>query len=72
MRHPSAHTVKMTSKLSVRLLDVDVRAVEPTRWRWAVSEENFELLHGYATSRETAQFEGDSALFILLSFVPAP
>jgi len=42
-------------------------AQEPTLWRWRVSESDQELVHGYATSRESAQIDGDNALFKLLS-----
>ncbi|MCC8956889.1 hypothetical protein H8B02_26665 [Bradyrhizobium sp. Pear77] len=45
---------------------------EPTRWKWHVSEGGFELVHGYATSRETAQRDGDSVLFTMLSAPQAP
>jgi hypothetical protein len=69
----SAHLHKMINKTSLRLLDVDVMALEPTCWKWTISEKSLEVLHGYATSRETAQADGDSALFKLLSFShPAP
>ena len=51
---------------SPRLLEVAVLAEEPTLWKWQVSEGNVELACGYATSRETAQFNGDGALFALL------
>jgi hypothetical protein len=61
----------MSSSPSVRLLDVDVTALEPTRWKWVISDKSFEVSHGYATSRETAQFEGNNALFALLSIVPS-
>lgn len=60
----------MENDLSVRLLDVDVTALQPALWKWSISERNFEVSHGYATSRETAQIEGNSALFALLSIVP--
>lgn len=50
-----------------RLLDVEVVAQEPGLWKWSVSEWDIEVAHGYATSRETAQIDGDSALFELLS-----
>ena len=60
----------MANSPSARLLDVDVTALEPTLWKWAVSDKGFEMSHGYATSRETAQIEGDLALFALLSIVP--
>lgn len=57
----------MTSQSEVRLLDVDVTVVEPTLWKWTISERSIEVSHGYATSRETAQFDGNTALFKLLS-----
>jgi hypothetical protein len=60
----------MANQFSVRLLDVDVTALQPTLWKWTVYENSFEMSHGYATSRETAQTEGDNALFALLSIVP--
>jgi hypothetical protein len=60
----------MANSPSVRLLDVDVAALEPTLWKWAIIDKNCEVSHGYATSRETAQFEGNNALFALLSIVP--
>ena len=60
----------MANGLSVRLLDVDVTALEPTLWKWAISDKHLEVSHGYATSRETAQLEGNNALFALLSVVP--
>jgi hypothetical protein len=49
-----------------RLLDVTVTAQEPTLWRWHISDQAVELMHGFATSRETAQIEADGALFQLL------
>jgi hypothetical protein len=58
----------MINKVNLRLLDVDVMALEPTCWKWTISEKSREVLHGFATSRETAQSDGDSALFKLLSF----
>lgn len=73
MRRRDAHVDVMANSLSVRLLDVDVTALEPTLWKWAITDKNFEVSHGYATSRETAQFEGNNALFALLSIVsPTP
>jgi hypothetical protein len=53
-----------------RLLEVAVVAKEPTRWRWHISEADFEVAHGYAASRETAQIDGDNALFAMLSEGP--
>jgi hypothetical protein len=61
----------MTSMLKkpfhARLLDVTVTVQQPTLWKWEISEHAVEVMHGYATSRETAQVDGDSALFRLLS-----
>jgi hypothetical protein len=57
----------MPKKIRIRLLNVDVTAQQPTLWKWTVSESEREVLHGYATSRETAQIDGDNALFQLLS-----
>jgi hypothetical protein len=61
-----AHDVGM-AKFKVRLLEVNVAAIEPTRWKWNVSEGEVEIACGFETSRETAQIEGDTALFALLS-----
>ena len=60
----------MANSPSLRLLDVDVTALAPTIWKWAISDKSFEVSHGYATSRETAQLEGNKALFALLSIAP--
>jgi hypothetical protein len=60
----------MTSRLDVRLLDVDVTVLEPALWKWTVSEKSIEVSHGYATSRKTAQLDGNAALFRLLSSRP--
>jgi hypothetical protein len=59
----------MDNKFGIRLLDVDVIALEPTCWKWTVSEKSLDVSYGYATSRATAQADGDSALFKLLSFI---
>jgi hypothetical protein len=56
-------------KPNVRLLEVNVTPVEPTRWKWKISEGDVEIACGFETSRETAQIEGDSALFALLSII---
>jgi hypothetical protein len=57
----------MKAYFTPRLLEVTVTPQEPTLWKWHVSEANVELTHGYATSRETAQIDGDGALFAMLS-----
>jgi hypothetical protein len=50
-----------------RLLEVTVIPLEPTRWEWRVYEGDTPLMVGFERSRETAQIEGDSALFRLVS-----
>jgi hypothetical protein len=57
----------MAKPYQARLLDVEVTAHKPALWKWSVSQSDREVAHGYATSRETAQIDGDSALFMLLS-----
>ena len=57
----------MAKKSRPRLLEVAVIPLEPTRWEWRVYEGDTPLMVGFAPSRETAQIEGDSALFRLLS-----
>ena len=57
----------MAKKSPVRLLEVAVIPLEPTRWEWRVYEGDTPLMAGFETSRETAQIEGDRALFRLLS-----
>ena len=57
----------MAKKSNARLLGVTVIALEPTLWEWRVYEGDTPLMTGFETSRETAQIEGDSALFRLLS-----
>jgi hypothetical protein len=50
-----------------RLLEVSVAAAEPVRWKWCVLHGASEIASGYEASRETAQREGDAALFQLLT-----
>jgi hypothetical protein len=50
-----------------RLLEVKVTALKPEQWEWQVCEGETLLAMGLETSRETAQIEGDNALFHLLS-----
>jgi hypothetical protein len=57
----------MAKKSHPRLLEVTVISLEPTRWEWRVYEGDTPLMTGFETSRETAQIEGDRALFRLLS-----
>jgi hypothetical protein len=56
----------MAKKYYQRLLEVSVAAIAPTHWEWRVSEGDTMVMSGYETSRETAQIEGNSALFYLL------
>ncbi len=64
---PEAHLHWMAKHPHVRLPEVTVAAQEPSLCQWHVSESDVELVHGYATTRETAQIDGDSALFKMLS-----
>ena len=57
----------MAKKSDPRLLEVTVIPLEPTRWEWRVYEGDTPLMTGFETSRESAQIEGDRALFRLLS-----
>jgi hypothetical protein len=57
----------MTQPFRARLLEVTVTAQRPTLWKWEISERGLEVMFGFETSRETAQIQGDSALFMLLS-----
>jgi len=57
----------MAKRSHPRLLEVTVVPLEPTRWEGRVYEGDTPLMTGFETSRETAQIEGDSALFRLLS-----
>jgi hypothetical protein len=59
--------IAMAKSFRVRLLEVTVMAQEPAVWKWDISEHGREVMYGYETSRETAQIEGDTALFRLLS-----
>jgi hypothetical protein len=64
-RRPAAHIQRM-AKNAVRLLEVKVISLRPDYWEWQVCDSDTALVVGYATSRETAQFDGDNALFIEL------
>jgi hypothetical protein len=58
----------MADSSRVRLLEVAVNCLTPPdRWEWSVCESDEVVMAGYASSRETAQIEGDNALFSLLS-----
>jgi hypothetical protein len=49
-----------------RLLEVRVTCIRPDYWEWQVCDSDRALVVGYATSRETAQIDGDNALFMVL------
>lgn len=51
----------------IRLLEVSVIELSPTKWKWQVWAHDAEIAHGIESSRETAQICGDSSLFNLLS-----
>jgi len=65
-----AHIEGMKTYFTPRLLEVTVTSQKPIRWKWRVSEANVEVAYGYAASRETAQIDGDHALFAMLSVAP--
>jgi hypothetical protein len=48
------------------LLEVKIAALAPTRWEWQVCDQDATLMSGYEASRESAQTEGNTALFLLL------
>jgi hypothetical protein len=54
-----------------RLLEVKVTCIRPDYWEWQVCDSDRALVVGYATSRETAQIDGDGALFVALG-KPSP
>lgn len=57
----------MAQPFRARLLEVTVTAQRPTLWKWDISEQGMEVMFGFETSRGTAQIQGGSALFMLLS-----
>jgi hypothetical protein len=61
----------MAQSFRARLLEVTVTAQQPTLWKWVISERGLEVMYGFEKSRETAQIQGDSALFMLLSERPS-
>ena len=63
----TAHNSGMVNQPRVRLLEVAVKALKPDRWEWSVCEGDKMVMAGYATSRQSAQVEGNNALFHLLS-----
>jgi len=63
----SAHIQVMAKPRRIRLLEVNLVALKPDRWEWRVCEGETPIVIGFENSRETAQIEGDNALFKLLS-----
>jgi hypothetical protein len=61
-----AHVLGMAKSFRPRLLEVRVTPVKSNQWEWRVCEGDTPIMTGYESSRETAQIEGDSALFLLL------
>jgi hypothetical protein len=57
----------MAQSYRPRLLEVRVISLKPDRWEWQVCDDDTTIAVGYETTRETAQIEGDNALFLLLS-----
>jgi hypothetical protein len=44
-----------------------VTGQKASQWKWDISEHGLEIMYGYEKSRESAQIQGDTALFELLS-----
>jgi hypothetical protein len=57
----------MTIPSSPRLLELTVTAKKPMLWKWQIFQGDLEVARGFAASRESAQIEGDTALFKLLT-----
>src|SRR6202521_5873573 len=57
----AAHICRMADKPLPRLLEVRVAALKPEWWEWQVCESDTPIMTGHATSRETAQIDGDNA-----------
>ncbi len=51
---------------AMRMLEVTLIALLPQKWEWQGWGADMLLMTGHETSRETAQIEGNSALFYLL------
>ena len=56
----------MANFLGTHLLEVKLIALHPEKWEWQVCEGDTMVMSGHETSRETAQIEGNGALFYLL------
>jgi hypothetical protein len=62
-----AHIRRMAKSSRPRLLEVRVIPLKPDQWEWQVCEGETMVMIGFESSRETAQTEGDRALFKMLS-----
>ena len=62
-----AHSPVMKHNSSIRLLEVNVLELSPTKWKWQVLSRDAEVAQGVESSRETAQIRGNDELFNLLS-----
>lgn len=50
----------------MRMLEVRLVDLLPQKWEWQVWKDDELQMSGHETSRETAQIEGNGALFYLL------
>jgi hypothetical protein len=62
-----AHNPVMKHNSPIRLLEVNVLELGPTKWKWQVLSRDAEVAQGVESSRETAQIRGNDELFNLLS-----
>jgi hypothetical protein len=56
----------MANFTGISMFEVRLIALLPQKWEWQVWKDDKLLMSGHETSRETAQIEGNSALFYLL------
>jgi hypothetical protein len=56
----------MANFTGISMFEVRLIALLPQKWEWQVWNDDKLLMSGHETSRETAQIEGNSALFYLL------
>jgi hypothetical protein len=63
----ASHIDGMAQAFRARLLEVSVTGQKASQWKWDISEHGLEIMYGYEKSRESAQIQGDTALFELLS-----
>jgi hypothetical protein len=63
----TAHIYGMPKLQRIRLLEVRIVPIKPNDWEWQVCEGETAIASGHETTRETAQLEGNSALFSFLA-----